>query len=200
MVSLKGKFELADLKAAQDLHARTSKFARWMIIILVGVLALFIITGAVFALKNSMSWTFLTFPVLILGFLALYRYWLRPYQIKRVYTQHKELASPFEMELTEDGYNIKNDYGAGKIPWGDFAKWKEDQKIILLYRTDNMFNMVPKRLLADETQAQYVIEQLKLNHVKEASQVRNPVRTVLWSMVAVLVILVIAVFVWANLR
>ncbi len=200
MVNLKGKFELADLKAAQDLHARTSKFARWVIIILIVVLALFIITGIVFALRNSISWTFMIYPVFILGFLALYRYWLRPYQIKRAYTQHKELSSLFEMDLTDEGYNIKNDYGSGKIPWKDFAKWKSDEKIILLYRTDNMFNMVPKRLLTDETQAQYVIEQLKLNHVKEASQVRNPVRTVLWSAVAVLVILIIALMVWANLR
>lgn len=200
MVTLKGKFELADLKAAQDLHARTNKFARWMIIILVGVLTLFIITGIVFALRNSISWTFLIYPVFILGFLALYRYWLRPYQIARTYKQHKELASLFEMELTEDGYSIKNDYGSGKIPWKDFAKWKEDSRIILLYRTDNMFNMVPKRLLADETQAQYVIEQLKQNHVKEASQVRNPVRTVLWSAVAILVFLLTALMVWANLR
>jgi len=200
MVSLKGKYELADLQAAQDLHARTGKFMQWTFAILLGVLGLFVVAGVVFALMNRISWLVVIYPAFILGFLALYRYWLRPYQIKRAYTQHKELSSPFEMDLTDEGYGIKNDYGSGKIPWKDFLKWKVDKKIILLYRTDNMFNMVPRRLLADESQAQYIIDLLKQNNVKEASQVRSPVRTILWAVILALLALLLVLLVGSVIK
>ena len=105
-----------------------------------------------------------------------------------------------EMELTEEGYAIQNSYGQGKIPWKDFAKWKADKNIILLYRTDNMFNMVPTRLLQGEAEVQYVLNQLRQNSVKEASQVKNPVRTLSRALVWVLVLVIIGVLLYMNLR
>jgi hypothetical protein len=200
MVNLNGKFELADLKAAQDLHARPGRWARWGLFLVLGALGLLLILGIIFGLMGSISWSTIIYPIFLLGFLALFWFVLRPYQITRSYKQHKELSSPFEMELSDEGYSIKNSYGSGKIPWKDFAKWKADKKIILLYRTDNMFNMVPRRLLQDESQAQYVIDQLRQNNVKEASQVRNPVRTVAWAVVAVLLLVVMALLVYINIR
>src|SRR5512146_25054 len=163
MVSLKGKFELADLQAAQDLHARTGKFMQWVVGILLAVLVLFVVTGIFFAVKGTISWSVIIYPIFILGFLALYRYWLRPSQIGRAYRQHKELSSPFEMDLTDEGYSFKNEFSSGMIPWEKFAKWKADQKIILLYRANNAFTMIPRRLLTDEAQAEYILSQLKQN-------------------------------------
>ena len=96
MVSLKGNYELEDVKAAQDLHARSGPFMQWVVGILLGVLALFVITGVVFALMHKAAWSVIIYPVFILGFLALYRYWLRPSMIARGYHQHKELSSPLD--------------------------------------------------------------------------------------------------------
>jgi hypothetical protein len=162
--------------------------------------ALAFIGEIVLAATGRQTWNYLLFPAFILFFLALYRFYLRPYQIARSFDQNKELSSPFEMELTEEGYSISNSYGSGRIPWKDFAKWKEDKQIILLYRTDNMFNMVPKRLLHDGTDVQYILDQLRLNNVKVAGSARNPVRTVLLVILAVLFLAVMVLFGYMTVR
>ncbi len=200
MVSLKGKFELADLKAAQNLHAMPGKRTWIGISFLLGLFVMLMIGAVVLGIMGRLSWWLVAYPVFILGFVALYWFVLRPSQITRAYKQHKELSSPFEMELTEEGYAIKNLSGTGKVPWKDFAKWKVDKNIILLYRTDNMFNMVPKRLLQDESQGQYVIDQLDKNGVKEASQVKNPTRKVVQWVLYGLVAVVIIILIYLNFR
>jgi hypothetical protein len=200
MIKVNGKFELADLKAAQALHARSGRLVTWLGYVMLGVMLLIFIGGIVLALLGSLPWLTALIPAFILGFLALFQFYLKPYQITRSYDQHKELSSPFELELTDEGYSITNSYGSGKIPWKDFAKWKEDQKVILLYRTDNMFNMVPRRLLQEAAQIQYIHEQLRRNNVKEASRVRNPVRMVLWGLVVILLLLVVIINVYMIIQ
>jgi hypothetical protein len=192
MVTINGKFELEDVKAAQALHARTGRLVTWLGYLMLGIMILLLVGGLVLALMGSLPWTTILIPAFFLGFLAFFQFYLRPYQITRAYNQHKELSSPFVMELTDEGYSLKNSYGSARIPWKDFAKWKEDQKVILLYRTDIMFNMVPKRLLQDDAQVQYIHEKLRQNNVKEASQVRNPVRTILWGIVVIMLLAVVA--------
>jgi hypothetical protein len=200
MVTLKGKFELADVKAAQSLHARPDRWVTWAGYGLLGLIALAFIAEIVFAAMGRLSWTYVLYPAILLGFLVLYRFYLRPYQITRSYNQHKELSSPFEMQLTDEGYAITNSYGSGKIPWGDFAKWRADDQVILLYRTDNMFNMVPKRLLHSDTEAKYILEMLHQNNVPSASQARNPVRTVLWVVLSVLILVVVVLIGYMTIR
>jgi len=200
MVSIKGKFELADLQAAQNLHAMPGKWAWVGIFALLGLFGLLLLAGIVLGIQGRVSWWLVIYPVFVVGFLALFWFVLRPAQITRAYKQHKELSSPFEMELTDEGYAIQNSYGQGKIPWQDFAKWKADKNIILLYRTDNMFNMVPTRLLQGEAEVRYVLNQLRQNSVKEASLVKNPVRTISRALVWVLVVVIIGVLLYMNLK
>ncbi len=200
MVSLQGKFELADLKAAQNLHAMPGKRTWIGIIFLLGLFALLMVGAIVLAALGSLSWWMVAYPLFILAFVALYWFVLRPGQITRAYKQHKELSSPFEMDLTDEGYAIKNLYGAGRVPWKDFAKWKADKNIILLYRTDNMFNMVPRRLLQDESQTQYILEQLEKNGVKEASQVKNPARRLTQWIIYGLLAVIIIILLYMNFR
>lgn len=200
MVSLKGQYELEDVKAAQDLHARSGVFMQWVAYVLIGVLALFVVTGVVFALMHKGTWTVVIYPAFILAFLGLYRYWLRPSTIARAYRQHKDLASPFEMELNDEGYSIQNEYGSGKTPWKDYIKWKADAKMILLYKSDNMFNMVPRRLLSEVGQAEYIFDQLAKNNVKEAAQKRNPARTVLWVVILALAVVLVALVLSSGMK
>ncbi len=200
MINLKGKFELEDLQAAQRLHALPGKRGWIWIGVLIGFFVLLFLASIILAAMGNLSWWLALYPILILGFIALFWYVLRPAQIARAYRQHKELSSLFEMELTDEGYSIKNDYGTGKVPWRDFAKWKADKKIILLYRTDNMFNMVPTRLLQDESQAQYILEQLQKNGVKEASQVKSRVRSLTQVIIYGLLAVVILVVIYMNIR
>ncbi len=200
MVSLKGKYELEDLKAAQNLHAMPGKRGWIWVGALMGFLVVLLLVSFILAALGRLSWWLVFYPIFIIGFVALYWYVLRPGQIARVYKQHKELASPFEMELTDEGYSIKNDYGTGKIPWRDFAKWKANQKMILLYRTDNMFNMVPRRLLQDESETEYILEQLQKNGVKETSKVKNRIRSLSQIIIYGVLVVIILVMIYMNIH
>ncbi len=200
MISLQGKYEVADLKAAQDLHAKPGPAGMIFLFVVLALITFLLVSGIVLTLIGAASWQVFLLPLLILGFLALFWFVLRPSQIARAYRQHKELASEFQMDLTDEGYSIQNDYGSGKIPWKDFHKWKADKNIILLYRTDAMFNMVPTRLLHDDSQARYILDQLQKNGVREASKVKNPVRSVTqWVMYGILA-LAILLLIYLNLR
>jgi hypothetical protein len=188
VVTIKGKYNLADVKAAQGLHAHPSLPARLVGYYLLGLLIVALVGSAVLALMKLVGWSFVIYPAFILGGVVLFRYFIRPNQIARAFDQNKELSSPFEMELTDAGYGIRNSYGNGQIPWKDFVKWKEDNQIILLYRTNNSFNMIPKRLLQDDGEINYIREQLSRNQVKPAGKIRQPVQTVLWIAMALLVL------------
>jgi hypothetical protein len=200
MISILGKYELADLKAAQNLHAMPGKGTRLLLAFLLGLFTFLVVGAVILAVQGRISWVLAIYPIFIAGFVALFWFVLRPAQIARIYRQHKELSSNFEMELTDEAYSIKNDYGSGRIPWKDFAKWKENDRMILLYRSENMFNMVPRRLLADDSQAQYVLDRLQQNGVKEASKVKNPITQITrWVLYGALVVVIILA-IYLNLR
>jgi len=73
-----------------------------------------------------------------------------PRSWKKIYTQHKILHKPFEVEVTEQSFNTYSEYGTGVIPWADFHKWRENEKVLLLYQANNLMNIIPKRIFTAE--------------------------------------------------
>ncbi len=200
MISIQGKYELKDLTAAQALHTRFGLLGRVVIVITMALFILPIAWELLHPVFGKVNWPLVISPVIFLVLLALVWFGFQPYQVRHIYRQQKELSAPFEMELNDTGYALRNEYGSGLIPWKDFIKYKEDKKVILLYRTDVMFNLVPKRMLQDESQVQFIHEQLEKNGVKEARKVKSTlqltVRTAMW----VVVILLLGILVYINIR
>ncbi len=170
MIQLKGQYELSDFKAAQGLHARLGQ--RWAVLIVALVLVAF---GALILIPQGepASWWALVPVITFVAVWALVEYAVLPRRIAHVFTQQKDLSQPFEMELSDEGFQIKNDYGSSRVPWKDFIKWKENKELFLLYRSDYSFNMLPKRFFQNETEIEYVREKLQAHAVPAASQVRN---------------------------
>ena len=86
--------------------------------------------------------------------------------MKKIFAQQKELHLPFKIQISETGVYFENSLSQTTRPWNMFTKWKEDQKIMVLYHSDLMFSMLPKRLLTTEI-IDFVREQLKKNNVPE---------------------------------
>jgi hypothetical protein len=82
-------------------------------------------------------------------------------QLTRVFTQQKDLSAPFEMTLTDQEFSMRNEFGESHLPWDSFVKWKEDKEMLLLYRSDVMFQMLPKRLLHSDGELGYVLSRLR---------------------------------------
>jgi hypothetical protein len=191
MIQLKGQYELSDFKKAQSLHARGGKVSTWLGYGVIGIIACMTLLGFVLVLIARFPWEFLTLPILLLAVWAFFQFVLIPYQLGRVFKQQKDLSAPFEIELTDEEFYFHNAFGNSRMPWGNFVKWKENADLLLLYRSDAAFHLVPKRLFSGSEEADYVLSRLRAHNVSNAAKVRNPVQVVF---VAGLIVVAIVVF------
>jgi len=59
------------------------------------------------------------------------------------------------MEITDDGVIISSpNRGEWKVSWAEAHKWKSNDKIILVYLSDRMFRMFPRRWFASDADFQ----------------------------------------------
>ncbi|HEY4146086.1 YcxB family protein [Pinirhizobacter sp.] len=52
------------------------------------------------------------------------------------------------MMVTSAGVAARTEQGNSVKPWSDYLKWKEGKSVFLLYLSDHMFQIVPKRFFA----------------------------------------------------
>lgn len=69
-----------------------------------------------------------------------------PYKAKKIFKQQKSLQIPFVVVVSNEGLHFSNEMGEVKIPWDNFLKWKENKNLFLVYHSDVLFQMLPKRL------------------------------------------------------
>lgn len=81
----------------------------------------------------------------------------------------KGIKCPFELEIADSGLNISNEFGYSNRPWGNFIKWKENRDILLLYHSDVLYSILPKRLFADPQQVDTIRAHLQRSKVPPAS-------------------------------
>jgi len=191
MIQLKGQYGLEDFKKAQSLHAQGGKLSTWVGYGVIGFIAGVTLLGIVLALVAGFPWEFLTLPILLLAVWAFFQFVLIPYQLGRAFKQQKDLSAPFEIELTDEEFYFRNEFGNSRMPWGNFVKWKENADLLLLYRSEAAFHLLPKRLFSSGGEADYVLSHLRAHNVPNAAKVRNPVQVVF---VAVLIIGAIVFF------
>lgn len=174
MVRLTGQYTLADFKAAQGLHRRQGRLTTWAMALAMGSLGAVTLSGLLLALMGQLPWMGALFPALLLGFWALFHFVLLPRQLVRLFTQQKELSIPFQIEVSDEAFDFRNQYGSSHIPWEDFTKWKGDDAMLLLYRSDMLFHMIPRRLFQQPDDEAYLMAQLRSHAVPLAGH-RFPV-------------------------
>jgi hypothetical protein len=57
------------------------------------------------------------------------------------------LHEPFEMQFTDEGLFGGSQYGESRLPWRLFCKFKENRQLFLVYQSDALMHIIPKRLL-----------------------------------------------------
>lgn len=78
---------------------------------------------------------------------------LLPRRARRIYAQQKGLHGQIEYTWDAEAFSVKTERGQARTPWRDYVKYRESETLFLLYHSDIMFNMVPKRLFVDPAQA-----------------------------------------------
>jgi len=161
MYTIQGTFTEEDYLNANKLHRRYSKTWRWLYIALILELCLLL-----FLAFYTQRWTPVIIGVILaLLLIGLYMVYL-PYRLRKIFKQQKELHRPYTITIDEAGTHFKNEMGEANRPWNIFLKWKEDDNIIILYHSDLLFSMLPKRYLNDES-IQFIRGQLEKNNVSK---------------------------------
>jgi hypothetical protein len=138
----------AMLKAAYSLHYKGISKKR-----LIGFIIFGIVTGLILAtidgftsLSQSMSiigamllWALFVLLVIIL----IVRYWWIPRFTKRVFAQQKDLQQTATIRWNDAAY--ETEIASGKITtrWNEFHLWQRGEGMLLLYRSEAMFNFFP---------------------------------------------------------
>jgi YcxB-like protein len=140
IMELRGTLSARDVLAAQWLHIKPRPTYT--------VIGVILLIAALWALWFSFSLPDLRsngwLLVGALAVIATFGFWL-PYRTVRSYRQRKGMQRQLRMVPTEPGLLGENETGQATVPWADFLKWKEGNGAFLLYVSDDVFHIVPKR-------------------------------------------------------
>jgi hypothetical protein len=198
VMKFKGQLQWTDYLNSQLLHMQSGGLMRIVLYGAITIMGLGVV-GALYLLATGqldaqMIGIFLPLFLMAL-FFPLYRYVILPGRIKKIFFQQKELSSPFEMEFTDTSMAVSNEFGSSNRPWGHFTKWKENKEVLMLYHSDVLYTIIPKRVFADAQQVETVKAFLEKNNVPVAKS-RFAASCILY----IVLFIAIAVVIYINFR
>lgn len=69
---------------------------------------------------------------------------------RKTFRQQKSLHSPIHFSWSDAGLHARTCTVDGTTPWDHYVKWRENASTILLYHSDRLFQLIPKRALSPE--------------------------------------------------
>lgn len=141
------KITESDFYSAQRLHLMSAA-GRLTVIAFIAALVGFLLhehfgvslAAAVGGVVGFCSWLF------------SYHFIFLPIRCRRIYRQQKALHSETEISWNEETIEFKHEMGNTKMKWSNYAKYREDKNLFLLYQSDVIFNMIPKSSFSSEEQ------------------------------------------------
>lgn len=142
----------ADLLAAFRLHARLRRIRP--LLIAAGVVSTLLVLLLVASPAARLSATHRPLTLLLegaLGILILLALTaalaLRPLwrmQARRTLAQRRDLAEPVQWEFSEAGLRHTSVFSDSTYPWAALREWREDEHVILIYISAQLFYIVPR--------------------------------------------------------
>jgi hypothetical protein len=146
-MEVRGNLQLADMRAAAWLHIKprpTLAVIGVALVVLMVVVFCWSLLSMTTAEPPAVTWWLLAAMI----YLSLLSFVWWPYRIRKLFNQSKALQRDFRLTPSERGVLVSNEDGEMTLPWSDYRKWKESEKVFLIYLTDAQFQVVPKRLFA----------------------------------------------------
>ena len=163
----------ADFLDAQRLHHTLALRGRRFLLVVAAVTVVVTIafmfgrrSTGIQDLVDSLPFVAMFFCLLALQILVT-RLFVLPYNARRQFSQLKEFRGPMKVGVSSPRITVATKNGSSEIPTEDFLKWAENGKTILLYRSDRLMNLVPKRV-ASEVFRQSLIAELTRAGVPKA--------------------------------
>lgn len=156
--------ELADalrLSHAMSLTSRRSLIYLGLLFVFWSALLLFVLLTAGRDDPNAMTFAGIVLACMIGGVavqIPITRRLYIPMVARRTFKQQKDLGDWRTIEVQPPRIVFRTENAIANTPTENFLKWAENQKIVLLYRSDRLFNMIPKRAMTDEFYAALTAE------------------------------------------
>jgi len=148
MIEIQGTITADEHLSAQLLHRARHRVRRWlwrvMWILVAVALVLYVLIVTVERGYAPMILLILLAPMVLL----LERYVAFPRRVARIYRQQVSLRAQLTMRIDENGLQTASPIGNASQPWSHFLKWAEGPAIFVVYQSEVLFQMIPKRLLA----------------------------------------------------
>jgi len=147
MIVAEGTLSWAEFRGAQYLHLRPRPWLRvvgWLLLVLCAAM---LVPALLDGLTSETPGTAYTFVGALL-YLGLWFFVYIPWQARRMFTQQKALREPLRLEASGEGLWASTSIAHGAYPWSHLHKWKEGKSLFLLYFSDSLFCIVPKRCFA----------------------------------------------------
>ena len=143
-----GTVSAQDYVEAQAVHRRT--VAIWVN----SVLGAIGVTGLVLLSIGVKPWGLILLMGGLCGFLgeAIQARVYIPSQARKHFLQFKGIEAPITYDWNSEKFSVRSDRGNADRNWGDILKVREGDGLILLYTTDVLFEIVPKRWFATPAQ------------------------------------------------
>ena len=68
---------------------------------------------------------------------------------RRTLAQRRELATPIRWAFDDAALRIETRFTRSQLPWDALSGWREDEHILLVYLSDQLFHAVPKSQIED---------------------------------------------------
>lgn len=143
------QLEEADYSEAIALHKRWG-VKMWLLITV--STAVDLIIGFEFLFSSDVAILgvmFISLVVLTWIIPTITKFVLIPSIARKRFKQHKALQRPYTLSWSKDALTIKSETGENNTPWSDFLKWRENEHLFLIYVTNGLFRMIPKRAFSD---------------------------------------------------
>lgn len=149
-LTMNAQLTAQDYVKAQFLHLRPRAVFKWVGVIIV-LLAVIVF---VFAAYRDLQEKRLSSAVMWMGIAGLYFTicygFLLPWRSRRHFKQQKTLNASFKMTIDSEALRSESSFGTLHFKWKDFHKYKIGNNLILVYQSDLLFHMFPRRWFESE--------------------------------------------------
>ena len=86
-----------------------------------------------------------------ISYFVLLYFVIMPVRMKRLFKQQKALHTPAELEFTDSHFSGSSEHGSFEMKWEEFHKWKKNKYLILIYQSDALMHIIPRRSFDSQT-------------------------------------------------
>jgi len=106
---------------------------------------------------GTLIWAAVVFGIISL---IILRWWI-PRHAKKIFAQQKSLHLETEIWWDDDKFYSTNSQTQAHMAFADMVKWRSNDKTVLLYHSDHLFNFLPARVFNNVERIDTLIELLE---------------------------------------